>query len=47
MINYVVLLKAWCASSYAYYMIGFFLKYIPGDIYQNYIVSAIAEAIAC
>ncbi|CDW88264.1 organic cation [Stylonychia lemnae] len=46
-INYGALLLAWCASSYSYYMIGFYLKYVPGDIYQNYIVSAIAEAIAC
>eukprot|EP00347_Sterkiella_histriomuscorum_P008079 403346452 len=46
-INYATLLLAWCASSYAYYMIGFYLKYIPGDIYLNFIVSAITEAIGC
>ena len=46
-INYFTLLLAWAASSYAYYMIGFYLKYIPGDIYANFIVSSITEAIAC
>ena len=36
----------WTASSFNYYLITFFLKYIPGNIYTNTAVSTFAEIIA-
>ena len=38
---------AWSASSFTYYMVGFYIKYIPGDIFQNVIISSVSEALAC
>jgi hypothetical protein len=29
--------------SFNYYLIGLFLKYIPGDIYQNSLASGVSE----
>jgi MFS-type transporter involved in bile tolerance (Atg22 family) len=33
----------WSATSFGYYMISYYLKYIPGDIYTNVCLSSIAE----
>jgi len=35
-----------CAASFNYYLLNFFLKYMKGDIFTNSIVSSIAEAVA-
>ena len=33
----------WITISFNYYLIGLFLKYIPGDIYQNSFASGVSE----
>ena len=37
----------WASSTFTYYMVGFYVKYIPGDIFTMVIVSSLAELIAC
>ena len=32
-INIMMMNIAWSASSFTYYMVGFYIKYIPGDIF--------------
>lgn len=39
LINMIIMNLAWSASSFGYYMVGFYLKYVPGDLYTNVIVS--------
>ena len=46
LLNLILMTTFWTASSFSYYMITFFLKYIPGNIYVNTSLSAIAEIIA-
>ena len=35
-----------CTASFDYYLIGFYMKYIPGNIFVNTIMSSVAECIA-
>lgn len=35
------------ACSFSYYLITFYVKYLPGSIFTNQIVSSLAEAFAC
>lgn len=44
-VNLLVMNLAWSASSFNYYMIGYYFKYIPGDIYLNVMYAGIAESI--
>lgn len=37
---------AWAASSFSYYMVSFYYKYIPGDIFSLVIVASFAEGCA-
>ena len=46
-INIIIMNIAWSASSFTYYMIGFYVKYIPGDIFQNVIISSVSDSLAC
>ena len=46
-INIIMMNIAWSASSFTYYMVGFYIKYIPGDIYKNVIISCLSESFAC
>ena len=46
LINVIVLLFLWIASTFNYYLINFQLKYIDGDIYANTIVSSVSEVTA-
>ena len=45
-INLLVMNLAWSTGSFTYYMIGFYLKYVPGDLYTNVIVSSLSELIS-
>ena len=38
---------AWSAASFCYYMIGFYLKYIPGDVFTNIMVASLSEFFSC
>ena len=35
-----------CTASFNYYMINFYLKYIPGNVYINTIIASLSEAIS-
>ena len=37
----------WASSTFTYYMVGFYIKYIPGDVFTMVIVSCMAEFFAC
>ena len=43
LINLVVYAYLYCASSFNYYLITFYLKYLPGNIFQNMMVASLAE----
>jgi len=36
----------WVAASFNYYLISFYMKYVPGDIFVNNSVSCVAEIAA-
>lgn len=36
----------WASTSFSYYMISLYMKYLPGNIYNNTIVSGVAEFLA-
>ena len=44
--NLIIFVYLFCAASFNYYLLNFYLKYMPGDIYENSIVSSISETIA-
>ncbi len=46
-INIIMMTIAWSASSFTYYMVGFYIKYIPGDIFENVIIASLSESLAC
>ncbi len=45
-VNLVVMAYMWMCCSFAYYMIIFYLKYLPGDIYNNSLSSSGTDLIA-
>ena len=47
MLNLVLMSITWASSTFTYYMVGFYIKYIPGDIFNMVIVSCLAELFAC
>ena len=46
LINLILMTVFWTAGSFNYYIITFYLKYIPGNIYVNTSLSSIAEVAA-
>ncbi|CDW80967.1 organic cation [Stylonychia lemnae] len=47
LLNLVLMSITWASSTFTYYMVGFYIKYIPGDIFNMVIVSSMAELFAC
>ena len=45
-LNQVIFLTMACACSFSYYLINFYVKYLPGDIYTNQIVNSVSEALS-
>jgi hypothetical protein len=41
--NLVVMTISWSVTSYCYYMLGFYIKYMPGGIYPNYLALGLSE----
>ena len=37
---------AWSASSFCFYIIGFYIKYIPGNVFANVISTSVADAVS-
>ena len=46
LINLILMTVFWTAGSFNYYIITFYLKYIPGNIYVNTTLSSFAEVAA-
>ena len=37
---------SWSSSSFCFYILGFYIKYIPGDIFINIIITCVADAVS-
>lgn len=46
LLNLVIISLSWCASTVCFYIIGFYIKYIPGNVYNNMIITSIADAVS-
>ena len=42
----VIIVLAWSASASCFYIIGFYIKYVPGDPFRNVIVISIGDALS-
>ena len=45
-VNVLVMAVLWANCAFSYYLVIFYLKYLPGDIYQNTAASCLADLIA-
>jgi len=45
-VNLMLMTAVWVAASFNYYLISFYMKYVPGDIFVNNSVSCVAELAA-
>ena len=43
--NIIIMIIVWVCTSLTFYMFNFFIKYMPGDIYFNSIVSSFAVGV--
>jgi hypothetical protein len=43
--NLLVMNVAWSAASFSFYMVNYYLKYLPGDMFSNVIIAGVSEAI--
>lgn len=46
LLNLLIMAYMWIACSFCYYLINLYVKYLPGNIYQNSMSSGAAEALA-
>lgn len=44
--NLVIMNVAWSSTSFGFYLISYYMKYIPGDIYTNVVLSALADCLS-
>ena len=44
--NLLIFVYLFCGVSFSYYLINFYMKYIPGNVFINTIVASIAESAA-
>jgi len=42
----IAVIGIWIYSSFNYYLIGYYVKYFPGDIFTNFLMMTVAEVIA-
>ena len=45
--NLVIFIYLYSAAQFSFNLITFYLKYLPGDIYENMVASSLAESLAC
>jgi hypothetical protein len=45
-LNLIIMIMAWSASSFCFYVIGFYIKYIPGNVFNNAISTGVADAVS-
>ena len=36
----MMMIVCWCSTTFTYFLVIFYVKYLPGDIYYNQIVSS-------
>jgi hypothetical protein len=41
----MLMIVQWCTVSFSYFMMGFQMKYIPGNVYFNLILGSIADVL--
>lgn len=41
--NLTIMIIAWSCVSFSFFLINFFIKYLPGDVYQNQTISGLAS----
>jgi hypothetical protein len=46
MVNFLIMLVIWSANSSSYYIVNFYLKYLPGDIFLNSAGAGVSEIVA-
>ena len=46
MLNLIIIVLSWCASTVCFYIIGFYIKYVPGNVFSNIIITSIADALS-
>lgn len=46
MINLIIIILSWSASTFCFYITSFYIKYLPGDVYMNIIILCIADALS-
>ena len=44
--NLVIFVYLFCSASFNYYLINFYMKYIPGNVFKNSIVASLSEAVS-
>ena len=44
--NLAIMVLSWSASSFCFYIMGFYIKYIPGDVFMNTVIISIADAVS-
>jgi hypothetical protein len=42
----IAVLGIWVYSAFNYYLIGYYVKYFPGDVFVNFLMMTVAEVIA-
>jgi hypothetical protein len=42
----IAVLGIWMYSSFNYYLIGYYVKYFPGDVFVNFLMMTVAEVIS-
>lgn len=42
----IAVLGIWIYSAFNYYLIGYYVKYFPGDVFVNFLMMTVAEVIA-
>ena len=42
----IAVLGIWMYASFNYYLIGYYVKYFPGDVFVNFLMMTIAEVIS-
>ena len=40
--NLILMIVVWTSSSFTFYLLNFLVKYMPGDIYFNSVISGLA-----
>lgn len=44
--NLLIIVFSWIASSFCFYIVGFYIKYIPGSVFSNVVVTSIADGLS-